>query len=97
MGTIRPRDVAFPKWAEAGFWGLVSGGALLIGAAVGYLAPVPRRIVALIMGFGAGVLISALAFELMEDAYKEGGFVGTAGGFLTGAAVYTAANRILAA
>lgn len=89
--------MAFPKWAEAGFWGFVSGAALLIGAAVGYLAPVPRRIVALIMGFGAGVLISALAFELMDEAFKVGGFTGAAGGFLVGAAVYTAANRVLAA
>lgn len=85
-----------PKWAEAGFWGFVSGGALLVGAAVGFLAPVPRKIVAVIMGFGAGVLISALAFALMDDAFKTGGFVGAAGGFLAGAAVYTLANRLLA-
>ena len=47
------------------------------------------------MAFGAGVLISALSFELMDEAYKRGGFDSTAIGFLGGAAVYTAANWFL--
>jgi ZIP family zinc transporter len=47
------------------------------------------------MAFGAGVLISALAFELMDEAYHEGGFDSTAIGFVSGAAVYTAANWYL--
>lgn len=79
----------------AGFWGLVAGIALLIGALTGYLAPVPRRVIASIMGFGGGVLISALAFDLMNEAYERGGFLATACGFLAGAIVYTGANVIL--
>lgn len=47
------------------------------------------------MAFGGGVLISALAFDLMDDAYRRGGFDSTAIGFLGGAAVYTAANWYL--
>jgi zinc transporter, ZIP family len=47
------------------------------------------------MAFGSGVLISALSFDLMEEAYKRGGFDSTAIGFMTGAAVYTAANWYL--
>jgi ZIP family zinc transporter len=84
-----------PTWMLAGWWGLVAGAALLIGAAAGYLVSVPRRVVGLIMGFGAGVLISALAFDLMEEAYRSGGFAPTAAGFLGGALVFTAANRAL--
>ena len=84
-----------PTWLAAGFWGLVAGIALLIGAAAGYLAPVPRRIIASIMAFGAGVLISALAFDLMDEAYRRGGFDSPAYGFLGGAIVYTAANWFL--
>jgi ZIP family zinc transporter len=42
------------------------------------------------------VLISALSFELMQDAYDKGGFLSTAIGFLAGAAAYTAVNRFLA-
>ena len=53
-------------------------------------------LVAGIMAFGSGVLISALSFELMDEAYKTGGFRATALGFLAGAAVYTLANWWLA-
>jgi len=81
-----------PTWILAWFWGLVAGAALVIGAAIAYLAPVPRRIVAGIMAFGGGVLISALAFELMEEAYESGGLPATAIGFLSGATMFTAAN-----
>ncbi|MGI2902737.1 ZIP family metal transporter [Tolypothrix sp. VBCCA 56010] len=86
----------FPVWLQAGFWGLFSGSALLVGAAIGYFSRVPQRIIAAIMAFGAGVLISALSFELMDEAYKEGGFDSTALGFVAGAMVYTAANWYLA-
>jgi ZIP family zinc transporter len=82
-------------WAQAGFWGFVAGAALLIGAAVGYFIEVPQRLIAGIMAFGSGVLISALSFELMDEAYRQGGFDATAYGFLGGAAVYTAANWYL--
>lgn len=85
-----------PLWAQAGFWGLTAGSALLIGAAIGYFLKVPPRLIAAVMAFGSGVLISALAFELMDEAYKQGGFDSTAICFLSGAAVYTLANLYLA-
>src|SRR3978361_419451 len=84
-----------PVWLQAGFWGLVAGSALLIGAALGYVGRLPARLIAAIMAFGGGVLISALSFDLMDEAYKRGGFDSTAAGFLGGAAVYTAANWFL--
>ncbi|HET7584937.1 MAG TPA: hypothetical protein VFK13_08520 [Gemmatimonadaceae bacterium] len=84
-----------PMTLVAGLWGFVAGAALLIGAAAGYLAPVPRRVIAGVMGFGGGVLISALAFDLMDEAYHRGGFTPIALGFLAGAVVYTAANWML--
>ena len=70
--------------------------ALLLGAAVGFFAPVPQRLIAAVMAFGGGVLISALSFDLMDEAYKRGGFDSTAIGFLGGAAIYSAANWYLA-
>lgn len=85
-----------PIWLQAGLWGLLSGGALVVGAGIGYFLNVPQRVVASIMAFGSGVLISALSFELMEEAYERGGFLSTAIGFIAGAAVFTAANWILA-
>src|SRR4051812_8073395 len=48
------------------------------------------------MAFGSGVLISAVAFALMEEAARTGGLGPTALGFLTGAVVYLAANAALA-
>ena len=84
-----------PTWLEAGLWGLVGGAALVLGAAVAWLVHVPAKIVAGIMAFGAGVLISALAFELVDEAVQEGGAAATAVGFLAGAAVYVAANALL--
>ncbi|OON67417.1 ZIP family zinc transporter [Hymenobacter sp. CRA2] len=80
----------------AGFWGLVSGSALLLGAAIGYFAHVPQRIIAAVMAFGSGVLISTLSLELMEEAYARGGFDAAGLGFVGGAAAYTFANWLLA-
>ncbi len=83
-------------WMQAGFWGLFAGMALVVGALAGYFSRVPQRVIALVMAFGSGVLISTLAFELMEEAYRKGGVNAVALGFLGGAVVYTAANRVLA-
>src|SRR5512140_2227464 len=47
----------------------VAGSALVIGAAIGYLGKVSARWIAAVMAFGAGVLISALSFDLMDEAY----------------------------
>ncbi len=80
---------------EAGFWGLVGGSALLLGAAIGYFGRLPQRLIAGIMAAGSGVLISAVAFDLMDEAYRQGGFDSTALGFLGGAAVYTFANILI--
>jgi ZIP family zinc transporter len=84
-----------PVWLQAGLWGLFSGGALLIGAAIGYRVQLSNRRIAGIMAFGAGVLISALCFELMEEAFKEGGLGAVTIGFAAGAIVYSAANWAL--
>ena len=81
-----------PVWLQAGLWGLLAGGALLVGAYAGFRFQVPQRLIAATMAFGSGVLISALSFELMDEAFKTGGFQATALGFLAGALVYTLAN-----
>jgi zinc transporter, ZIP family len=85
-----------PQWLTAGLWGLLAGSALVIGALVGYLSKISQRWIAAIMSFGSGVLISALSFDLMDEAYKKGGFDSTAIGFISGAIVYTLANILLA-
>ena len=69
---------------EAGLWGLIAGSSLVLGAALGIWLPIPRRYVALIMGFGAGALVSALAFDLTFEAFEEGGALLTAIGLAAG-------------
>jgi ZIP family zinc transporter len=85
-----------PEWLTAGLWGLLAGSALIIGALIGYFAKISQRWIAAIMAFGSGVLISALSFDLMDEAYKTGGFDSTAIGFVSGAFIYTIANVLLA-
>ncbi|WP_230203287.1 ZIP family metal transporter, partial [Parafrankia discariae] len=85
-----------PGWMEAGGWGLLAGSALLVGSAVGYLVRLPRRVVASVMAFGAGVLLSAVAFDLISDAYEQGGLTPTVLGAVAGAVAYTGCNVVLA-
>jgi zinc transporter, ZIP family len=85
-----------PGWLAAGWWGFAAGAALIVGAAIGWAARVPARVVAWVMAFGAGVLISALAFDLVDEAERTGGLLAVALGFLSGAAAYVAANAVLA-
>jgi ZIP family zinc transporter len=85
-----------PEWWEAGFWGLLAGSALLIGAAVGFFARVPRRAIASVMAFGAGVLLSAVSFELIAEAHEQGGLKPVVIGATLGAFAYTGANTLLA-
>jgi zinc transporter, ZIP family len=81
-----------PIWLVAGLWGLLGSSALVIGAALAYLANFPRRLIADIMAFGCGVLISAVAYDLIEDGFLEGGLWPIVGGSLLGSAAYTIAN-----
>jgi ZIP family zinc transporter len=88
--------VCVPTWLEAGLWGLLGGGALVLGALIAWFARVPAAVIASVMAFGSGVLISAVAFDLMAEAADTGGLLAAAVGFLGGAVAYLAANAALA-
>ena len=75
------------------FWGFVGGSSLLVGALFGLYTGASQRVISIVMAFGAGVLISSLAFELMKEAYREGGLDSPAIGLLLGAVAYFAADR----
>jgi len=51
------------------FWGLFAASSLIVGGGIALLLPVSERILGLIMAFGAGVLISAVAYELVAEAF----------------------------
>jgi ZIP family zinc transporter len=76
----------------AGFWGFVGGVSLLIGAVIGLYAGASQRTISIVMAVGAGVLISSVAFELMDEAYERGGFDAVAVGLVLGAVLYFAAD-----
>jgi ZIP family zinc transporter len=80
---------------EAAFWGLVGGAALVAGAAVALAAPIGQRTIGLVMAFGAGVLISALAFELADEAFERGGTGALAGGLAAGALAFFGGDWIV--
>ncbi|GAA2446206.1 ZIP family zinc transporter [Streptomyces macrosporus] len=81
---------------EAGGWGLLAGSALLIGAVLGYVLRIPHQVVASVMAFGAGVLLSAVSFELFDEAYGRSGMPPVVVGAVGGAAAYTVGNMVLA-
>jgi ZIP family zinc transporter len=80
---------------EAGLWGLFAASSLLIGAVAGLLLHLPRHLIAAITGFGAGVLISAVAFELTEEAFSVGGADSVALGLAAGALVFFVGDRYI--
>ncbi|GGU80689.1 ZIP family zinc transporter [Streptomyces litmocidini] len=80
----------------AGGWGLFAGAALLVGAAAGSFVRVPPRWIALVMAFGSGVLMAAVSFELITEAYERSGLGPVVSGAVGGAAVYSGANVLLA-
>ena len=79
----------------AGLWGLLGASSLVAGALVGLALHVPRRWVALLMAFGSGALISALAFDLTEEAFAAGGAGAVAAGLAAGALTFFGGNLLL--
>ena len=73
---------------EAAWWGFVGGAALLVGALLGLYLKVGLRVIGLVMAFGAGVLISAVAFELTEEAYRSAGSTAAALGLAAGSVTF---------
>jgi ZIP family zinc transporter len=74
--------------AEALLWGLLSASSLIIGACLALAFSFSRRVVGLIMAFAAGVLISAVAYELVLEAVEEHDAGGAAVGLFAGAFVF---------
>ena len=69
-------------------WGALAASSLVIGALVGLARPWPARLVGLVLGFGAGALISAVTFELAQDGVAVGGGLAVAVGLGAGALTY---------
>jgi ZIP family zinc transporter len=85
-----------PMTGEALAWGALSASSLLIGALIGLARPWPRQAVGLVLGFGAGALISAVSFELAQEGVEIGGTRAVAVGLAVGALTYFVASGMLA-
>jgi ZIP family zinc transporter len=81
---------------EALGWGALAASSLLIGALIGLARAWPRQAVGLVLGFGAGALISAVSFELAQEGVEIGGTTAVAIGLAAGALTYYVASGVLA-
>jgi ZIP family zinc transporter len=80
---------------DAIVYGTVSGLSLLLGAFCGLRFGLSRRLTAMFMAFGSGVLICAVTFVLMEEAFQAGGFDAALLGFSAGGLVFLAGDYLL--
>ena len=77
-------------------WGLLAGSSLLLGGAIALMVPIRERLLGLIMAFGSGVLISAVAYELVEEAFDTAGGSGTVAlGLAAGAVTFFAGDMLV--
>jgi len=53
------------------FFGLVATSSLVLGGLLGLWFTIGKRTLGVVMAFGAGVLISAVSYELILDAVKK--------------------------
>jgi ZIP family zinc transporter len=80
-------------WAALA-WGLGSSASLYLGQLLSGPMEKSRRAVGLMMGFGAGTMLSAVAYELVPESSLEHGLaVGIS--FLVGALTYYVGDRII--
>jgi ZIP family zinc transporter len=78
--------------ATALLYGVLASSSFVVGVVLGLFTSPPRRVVAAVIAFGGGVLVSALTFDLMREAFDTGGAAYAIGGFLVGAAIYVLAD-----
>ena len=80
---------------SAAAWGALAASSLVIGALLAVLRSWSDRLVGIVLGFGAGALISSVAFELAEEGLKTSGPYGVAVGLALGAATFFLADRLV--
>ncbi len=81
---------------EAFFWGAVGASALVVGAVIALVTPIHKHLLGLVMAFGAGVLISAVAFDLAEEASNTADGPGTVAiGMAVGAVAFYVGDALI--
>ena len=80
--------------ASAG-WGLAVAASLVAGAFAAAGLQLPPRVAATLTAFGGGILLAAVAVELVPEADEQAGRWVTAGGLLAGTLLYIGADAWL--
>ena len=83
------------KIATVLLYAALTGFSLILGVILGTTLKISQKIIAAIMAFGSGVLICALTFGLMEEAFKHGGFDAVIIGFLLGGLVFISGDVLI--
>lgn len=73
---------------QALLFAAIASTALLLGGAIGVWRPPPRRVTAALLGFASGALITAVAYDLFQDAFDQGGALRAGIALLAGATVF---------
>ena len=82
-------------WASFG-WGTLAASSLVIGALLALRFQISLRAIGLIMAFGAGVLISAVAFDLVQEAAeKSSGHGWVIAGLFAGCGVFFGGDWVI--
>jgi ZIP family zinc transporter len=77
-------------------WGILASASLLLGGILALRFRVGPRLLGIVMAFGAGVLISAVSYELVLDAFEtSGGSGAVALGLAVGCAVFFAGDALI--
>jgi ZIP family zinc transporter len=77
-------------------WGFIASVPLLLGTILALFVSLPKKVIASIMAFGSGVLIAAITFSLIEDAFSLSHSIPSVIlGFAFGGLAYTVANYLL--
>jgi zinc transporter, ZIP family len=81
---------------EALWWGAFAASSLVVGGLIALRVRVSGLVLGLVMGFGAGVLLSAVSFELVEEAFETTGLLSdVAIGLFAGCAVFSIGDALI--
>ena len=77
-------------------WGFVAASSLIVGGAFALRYRISERMLGMTMAFGSGVLISAVAFELVQEAFdRAGGRGSVAIGLAAGSVTFFAGDSFI--
>ena len=80
---------------NVGFWGFIGSSSLIIGAIVGYYVSIPKKISSSLVALSAGILTSAMCFDILIKSNHYGGLIPTIIGFILGVSIFTSMNILV--